>query len=96
MTQTKISGRLSEFASRVVTPSRVIALALVVAFTAVAMQPAQAQTSADTWKSVAIIGGSTAAGAGVGAVLGGGSGAKRGAVVGLLGGTVYDLATRGR
>jgi hypothetical protein len=46
-----------------------------------------------TWKkSAIIIGGSTAAGAGVGAVMGGGSGAKKGAVVGLLGGVVYDIA----
>jgi hypothetical protein len=50
-----------------------------------------------TWKkSAAIIGGATAAGAGVGAVLDGGSGAKKGAVVGLLGGTIYDIATRNR
>jgi hypothetical protein len=31
-----------------------------------------------------------------GAVLGGGSGAKKGAVVGLVGGVVYDIATRSR
>ncbi|HSD29802.1 MAG TPA: hypothetical protein VLL75_21040 [Vicinamibacteria bacterium] len=50
-----------------------------------------------TWKkSAAIIGGSTAAGAGVGAILDGGSGAKKGAVVGLVGGVVYDIATRNR
>ncbi|HEX9188314.1 MAG TPA: hypothetical protein VGB87_14645 [Vicinamibacteria bacterium] len=50
-----------------------------------------------TWKkSAAIIGGSTAAGAGVGALLDGGSGAKKGAVVGLVGGVVYDIATRNR
>ena len=50
-----------------------------------------------TWKkSAVIIGGSTAAGAGVGAILDGGSGAKKGAVVGLLGGVVYDIATRDR
>lgn len=50
-----------------------------------------------SWKkSAAIIGGSTAAGAGVGAILDGGSGAKKGAVVGLLGGTIYDIATRNR
>ena len=48
-----------------------------------------------TWKkSAIIIGGSTAAGAGVGAVLDGESGAKKGVVVGLLGGTIYDIATR--
>jgi hypothetical protein len=50
-----------------------------------------------SWKtSAAIIGGSTAAGAGVGAIMGGGGGAKKGAVVGLLGGVVYDIATRDR
>jgi hypothetical protein len=54
-------------------------------------------TRGRTWKkSAAIIGGSTAAGAGVGALLSGGSGAKKGAVVGLLGGVVYDVATRNR
>jgi hypothetical protein len=55
----------------------------------------EAQTR--SWKkSAVIIGGSTAAGAGVGAVLDGKSGAKKGAVVGLLGGTVYDIATRNK
>jgi len=50
-----------------------------------------------TWKkSALIIGGSTAAGAGVGAIMGGGSGAKKGAVVGLVGGTIYDIATRNK
>ena len=54
-------------------------------------------TRGRTWKkSAAIVGGSTAAGAGVGALLGGGSGAKKGAVVGLVGGVVYDIATRNR
>jgi hypothetical protein len=50
-----------------------------------------------SWKkSAVIIGGSTAAGAGVGAVLSGKSGAAKGAVVGLLGGTIYDIATRNK
>jgi hypothetical protein len=50
-----------------------------------------------SWKkSALIIGGATAGGAGVGAILGGGSGAKKGAVVGLVGGTVYDIATRNK
>jgi hypothetical protein len=54
-------------------------------------------TRGRTWKkSAVIIGGATAAGAGVGAVLDGGSGAKKGAVVGLVGGVVYDIATRNR
>jgi hypothetical protein len=50
-----------------------------------------------TWKkSALIIGGAAAGGAGVGAILGGGSGAKKGAVVGGIGGLVYDLATRNK
>jgi hypothetical protein len=59
-----------------------------------AVEPAQPGRS---WKkSAIIIGGSTAAGAGVGAVLSGKDGAKKGAVVGLLGGTIYDIATRNK
>ena len=50
-----------------------------------------------SWKkSALIIGGSTAAGAGVGAIMGGKSGAVKGGVLGLVGGTVYDLATRNK
>jgi hypothetical protein len=50
-----------------------------------------------SWKkSALIIGGSAAGGAGVGALLGGGSGAKKGALVGGIGGLVYDLATRNK
>jgi hypothetical protein len=59
--------------------------------------PRRVASRGRSWKkSAAIIGGSSAAGAGVGAVLGGGSGAKKGAVVGLVGGVVYDVATRDR
>jgi hypothetical protein len=59
-----------------------------------AVEPAQQGRS---WKkSAIIIGGSTAAGAGVGAVLDGKVRAKKGAVVGLLGGTFYDIATRNK
>jgi len=62
-----------------------------------APRPATRRAAGRTWKkSAVIIGGSTAAGAGVGAIMGGGSGAKKGAVVGLLGGVVYDIATRDR
>jgi hypothetical protein len=59
-----------------------------------ATEPAQKGRS---WKkSAIIIGGTTAAGAGVGAVMGGKSGAVKGGVVGLLGGTIYDIATRNK
>jgi hypothetical protein len=55
------------------------------------------QRQTRSWKkSAVIIGGATAGGAGVGAILGGGSGAKKGAVVGLVGATVYDIATRNK
>jgi hypothetical protein len=68
------------------------------------VEPAYSRGSANepvqkgrSWKkSAVIIGGSTAVGAGAGAVLGGKDGAKKGAVVGLLGGTIYDIATRNK
>jgi hypothetical protein len=68
---------------------------------AVYSQPApvyrEPQRQTRSWKkSAVIIGGATAGGAGVGAVLDGKSGAKKGAVVGLVGGTVYDIATRNK
>ena len=48
-----------------------------------------------SWKkSALIIGGSAAGGAGLGAIVDGKSGAKKGAVIGGVGGLVYDLATR--
>ena len=55
----------------------------------------QPTTQTRSWKkSALIIGGSAAAGAGVGAVIDGGSGAKKGAIIGGVAGTVYDVATR--
>src|SRR5258706_14857229 len=47
-------------------------------------------------RDAAIIGGSTVGGAIIGGILGGGGGAKKGAVVGAAGGTGAALATRGR
>jgi hypothetical protein len=44
-------------------------------------------------KSVLIVGGSAAAGAGIGALAGGGKGAGIGAIVGGLGGFIFDRAT---
>ena len=50
-----------------------------------------------SWKkSALIIGGSAAGGAGLGAIVDGKSGAKKGAVIGGVGGLVYDLATRNK
>jgi hypothetical protein len=60
-------------------------------------EPARRSTQVRSWKkSALIIGGAAAGGAGVGAVIDGGKGAKRGAVIGGVAGTIYDLATRER
>ncbi len=90
MTYTRISGSLL---TRVFTSSRVITLAMIVAFMSVAMQPAHAQ-SGDTWKSVAIIGGSTIAGAYVGHKVAGRTGAWIGAGVGASAGYAIDRRRR--
>jgi hypothetical protein len=57
------------------------------------MQPAQAQSS-DTWKSIAIIGGSTAAGAYIGHKMAGRTGAMVGAGVGASVGYAIDRRRR--
>jgi hypothetical protein len=57
------------------------------------MQPAQAQSS-DTWKSIAIIGGSTAAGAYIGHKVAGRTGAVVGAGVGASVGYSIDRRRR--
>ncbi|MGH9521361.1 MAG: hypothetical protein ACRD3E_02380 [Terriglobales bacterium] len=93
MTYKGMMESLSAVAGRVFTGSRVIAIALVVAFTAVAMQPAHAQSS-DTWKSVAIIGGSTAAGALIGHEVAGRTGAVVGAGAGAAVGYAIDRRRR--
>ena len=93
MTYTSISGLLSKLAPRVITSSRLIALAMIVTFTSVAMQPAHAQ-SADTWKSIAIIGGSTAAGAIIGHKVAGPTGAWVGAGIGASAGYAIDRRRR--
>jgi len=93
MTYTRFSETLGKLAARTMKSSRFFALALVTTFTSVAMQPAQAQT-ADTWKSVAIIGGSTAAGAYIGHKVGGSTGALVGAGVGASAGYAIDRRRR--
>jgi len=84
---------LSEQAGRVISTSRLIALTMVVAFGLLAIPPAQAQT-ADTWKSVAIIGGSTAAGAYIGHKVAGSTGAYIGAGIGATAGYAIDRRRR--
>jgi hypothetical protein len=87
--------RILEWAlpARAITGSWLIVLAMVVSFTLAAMQPAQAQSS-DTWKSIAIIGGSTAAGAYVGHKVAGSTGAWIGAGVGASAGYAIDRRRR--
>jgi len=93
MTYTSISERLGALATKAIKSTRFVALAIVAAFTLVALQPAQAQSS-DTWKSVAIIGGSTAAGAIIGHKVGGSTGTFVGAAVGASAGYAIDKRRR--
>lgn len=93
MTDTSISEAVTKLAVRTVKSSRFIALAIIATFTLAAMQPAQAQSS-DTWKSVAIIGGSTVAGAYIGHKVGGSTGAWIGAAAGASTGYAIDKRRR--
>ena len=93
MTYTRVSERFLHLFAQAMKSTRLLVLALLAAFTSVAMQPAQAQSS-DTWKSVAIIGGSTAVGAYVGHKVGGSTGAFIGAGMGATAG--YEIDQRRR
>jgi len=93
MTYTRLSERVRKLPARAIKSSRCVALAILAAFTLLAMRPAHAQ-SADTWKSVAIIGGSTAAGAYVGHKVAGPTGALMGAGVGASVGYAIDSRRR--
>ena len=93
MTYTSISEKVTQHVMRAIRSSRLVALALVATFASMALQPAQAQSS-DTWKSIAIIGGSTAAGAYVGHKVGGRTGALVGAGVGASAGYQIDRRRR--
>jgi hypothetical protein len=91
MAHASISELLTNLSPRTIKSSRLIALLLVATFASV--MPAQAQ-NADAWKSVAIIGGSTAAGAYIGNKLGGSRGAYVGAAVGASAGYAIDRRLR--
>ena len=91
MTHASISELLRKLSTRAFKSSRLVALLLVATFTSV--MPARAQ-SADTWKSIAIIGGSTAAGAYIGHKVGGSRGAYVGAAVGASAGYAIDRRRR--
>ena len=91
MTHASISQLLTKLSTRAIKSSRLVALLLVATFASV--MPARAQ-SADTWKSIAIIGGSTAAGAYIGHKVGGSTGAYVGAAVGASAGYAIDRRRR--
>src|SRR5438477_6600634 len=93
MTYTSISETLTKLATRVIKSSRFVALVMVATVTFVAIQPAQAQNG-DTWKSIAIIGGSTAAGAYIGHKVAGSTGAYIGAAAGATAGYAIDRHRR--
>lgn len=93
MNYTRISEMFAKLVTQAIRSGRFIALGMIAIFTSVALQPAQAQ-SADTWKSVAIIGGSTVAGAYIGHKVAGGTGALVGAGVGATAGYAIDRRRR--
>ena len=93
MGYTKLPERFAKFAAHVFESSRFMALVWLATLTLATLQPAQAQ-NADTWKSVAIIGGSTAAGAYIGHKAGGSKGALVGAGVGASVGYAIDRRRR--
>ncbi|MDT8068530.1 MAG: hypothetical protein ROO76_10245 [Terriglobia bacterium] len=92
--KTRISGYLASASGVAIKGGGFAALLLLAMFVSLAPAQAQAQTSSDTWKSVAIIGGSTAAGAIIGHKIGGPTGAWIGAAAG--GATGYAIDRRRR
>jgi hypothetical protein len=91
MVYTRISEVARNVCGKAIKSSPLIVLLLIAMFTATT--PAHAQNS-DAWKSVAIIGGSTAAGAYIGNKIGGGRGALIGAAVGATAGYAIDRHRR--
>ncbi len=91
MTYASISESLTKIFSKAIESSLLAALLLVAMCASV--KPAQAQSS-DTWKSVAIIGGSTAAGAYIGHKVAGSTGAYVGAAAGAATGYAIDRRRR--
>src|SRR3954462_8444296 len=91
MSQMSISELMTNLFASALKSTRLIALVLVAAFASV--MPAHAQ-SADTWKSIAILGGSTAAGAYIGHKVAGRTGADGGAAVGASTGYAIDRRRR--
>ena len=91
MTSTNISEFVTKVFRRALQSGRLAVL--LIAGTIASTMPAHAQ-SGDTWKSIAIIGGSTAAGAIIGHKVAGSKGAYIGAAVGAAGGYAIDRRRR--
>ena len=91
MNYSSISEWLTKLGSRALKSSPLLALLLLATLTSGV--PVQAQSS-DTWKSVAIIGGSTAAGAYIGHRVAGNTGAAIGAAAGAAAGYAIDRHRR--
>jgi hypothetical protein len=91
MTYASISELVKKLSTRAIKSSPLIALLLVAMFASA--KPAQAQNG-DTWKSIAIIGGSTAAGAYIGHKVAGSTGAYVGAAAGAAAGYAIDRHRR--
>lgn len=94
MTYTRIRQPFRRITSRAIKSGRLLALAMITTFTSLAIQPAAQAQSSDTWKSVAIIGGSTVAGAYIGHKVGGSAGAWVGAAAGASTGYAIDRRRR--
>jgi len=91
MTVTSISGVVTKLPGRALKSCPLMVLLLIAALASAV--PARAQSN-DTWKSVAIIGGSTAAGAYIGHRIGGSTGAYVGAATGAAAGYAIDRRRR--
>src|SRR3954462_10238287 len=91
MSQMSISELMTNLFASALKSTRLIALLLVA--TVASVMPAHAQ-SADTWKSIVIIGGSTAAGAYIGHKVAGRKGAYVGAPTGAAAGYAIDRRRR--
>ena len=93
MTYTRLAEGIGKLVSLLGRNPRLVALAVAASFITLAIQPAQAQSS-DYWKSAAIIGGSTAAGAYIGHKLAGPTGTMVGAGMGAAVGYAIDSRRR--
>jgi len=94
MTYSRIFEATKMLVSRGIKSGRLLALVIATTFASLAIGPAAQAQSSDTWKSVAIIGGSTVVGAYVGHKVAGPTGAWIGAAAGASTGYAIDRRRR--